>query len=147
MNRIKLPPQLDWPLAFSIDVDFIKSFDEMCKIHALAPKTGSERDDIFQLVHTDEGIEAIFGDHHHTANVVLSETVEANLRTTVANLRTDKTHAYFSISLFKSILKLIGKGDAIGYLTNTGLRIDTETKHATYKFVTAAKKVKATKSK
>ncbi|GAF83350.1 unnamed protein product, partial [marine sediment metagenome] len=138
MNRIKLPPQLDWPLAFSIDADFVKSFDEMCKVHALAPKVGSERDDIFQLAYTDDGIEAIFGDQHHTANVVLSRTIEAKVRT-------EKTNAYFSISRFKSILRLIGKGDAVGYLAKTGLRIDTETKHATYKFVTAAKKVKATK--
>ena len=140
MNRIKLPPNLDWPVGFSIDKNFIESFDDMYKVNALAPKTGSERDDIFQLAYVDDSIEAIFGDQHHTSNVVLSTTVEAKQKS-------EKTSAYFSISRFKSILKLIGKGEGIGYLSNTGLRVDTETKHATYKFVTAAKLVKATKKK
>lgn len=140
MNRIKLPPMLDWPLAFAIDKDFISTFDEMYKVNALAPKANSERDDIFHLAFTGDVIEAIFGDQHHTSNVVLSRTIEAKLRT-------EKTNAYFSISRFRSILRLIGKGEGIGYLSNTGLRVDIETKYADYKFVTAAKKVKAVKSK
>ena len=112
----------------------------MYKVNALAPKTGSDRDDIFKLAFTGDVIEAIFGDNHHTANVILADIVEAE--SYVA-----KTNAYFSISRFKSILKLIGKGEAIGYLSENGLRVDTETKNAQYKFVTAAKKVKASKSK
>jgi hypothetical protein len=140
MNRIKLPPMLDWPVAFAIDQEFIKTFDEMYKVNALAPKTGSGRDDIFQLAHTEEGMEVIFGDQHHRSNVVISQTVEAKPQPDGL-----KTNAYFSISRFKAILRLIDKGEAIGYLSNTGLRVDTETKHATYKFVTAAKLVKATK--
>ena len=140
MNRIKLPPNLNWPVAFAIDREFIETFDEMYKVNVLVPKTGSARDDIFQLAHTEEGIEAIFGDQNHKSNVVLSRTVEAKSAT-------EKTNAYFSISRFKAILKLIGRGEGIGYLSNTGLRVDTETKYATYKFVTAAKLVKAIKKK
>lgn len=135
MNRIKLPPILDWPVAFAIDKEFISAFDEMYKVNALAAKTGSDRDDIFKLAYTGGSIEAIFGDHHHSLNVVLSDIVEAEANT-------DKTNAYFSISRFKAILKLIGKGEAIGYLSKNGLRVDTETKNAQYRFVSAAKKVK-----
>ena len=142
MNRIKLPPMLDWPVAFAIDKEFIETFDEMYKVNALAPKTNSERDDIFQLAHTEEGIEVVFGDQNHKSNVVISRTVEAKLRADGM-----KTNAYFSITRFRAILRLIGKGEGIGYLSDTGLRVDTETKNATYKFVTAAKLVKAIKRK
>lgn len=135
LNRIKLPPQLDWPVGFAIDREFISTFNDLNKVNALAPKTGSVRDDIFKLAFTGGAIEAIFGDQHHTSNVVLTETVEAKAGS-------EKTNAYFSITRFSAILKLIGKGEAIGYLSNTGLRVDTETTSATYKFVTAAKKVK-----
>ncbi len=140
MNRIKLPPILEWPVAFAIDKEFISAFDDMYKVNALAPKTGSDRDDIFKLAFTGGSIEAIFGDNHHTANVVLADIVEAKTKT-------EKTNAYFSISRFKAILRLIGKGEAIGYLSENGLRVDTETKNAQYRFVTAAKKVKTSKSK
>ena len=140
MNRIKLPPMLDWPVGFAIDKDFIAAFDSMYKVNALAPKTGSERDDIFKLAFTGDAVEAIFGDQHHTSNVILTETVAAKVKSV-------KTNAYFSISRFKAILRLIGKGEAIGYLSDTGLRVDTETKLADYKFVTAAKKVKSARSK
>ena len=134
MNRIKLPPMLDWPVCFAIDQDFIAAFDDTYKVNALSPKTGLH-DDIFQLAYTGDSIEAIFGDKNHKLNVVLSETVEAKAGS-------DKTFAHFSISRFRAILRLIGKGDAIGYLSPTGLRVDTETKNASYKFVTAAKKIK-----
>ena len=136
MNRIKLPPMMDWPVGFAIDQDFIAGFGDLYKVNALAPKTGSERDDIFKLAFTGDAIEAIFGDQHHTSNVVLTDTVEAKVKS-------EKTFAHFSISRFKSILKLVGKGEAIGYLSETGLRADTETNNAVYKFVTAAKKVKS----
>ena len=135
INRIKLPTTLDWPVAFSIDAEFISSFTELFKVHALAPKVGNDRDDIFKLALADNTIEAIFGDQHHTANVVLSEMVEADSQA-------DKTNAYFSIGIFRTILRLVGKRESIGYLSNTGLRVDMQTKLAEYKFITAAKKVK-----
>jgi len=135
MNRIKLPPMLDWPVGFAIDQDFIAVFDDVYKVNALAPKTGSAQDDIFKLAFTGDAVEAIFGDNKFSSNVVLTETVEAKVKS-------EKTFAYFSISRFRSILRLVGKGEAIGYLSPTGLRIDTDTKLANYKFVIAAKKVK-----
>ena len=136
LNRIKLPTTLNWPVAFAIDEEFIGHFGEITRFSALAPKAGTERDDIFQLVHTEAGIEGIFGDKHHQSNVALSATVEANSRT-------EKTNAYFSISKFKAILRFVGKGAAIGYLSDKAVRVDTETAQAEYQFVTASKKVKA----
>ncbi len=136
MNRIKLPTGLEWPVAFAIDETFIDTFNEAVKVMAAAPKSGTERDDIFRMVQTDEGVEGIFGDKHHQVTVLLSATVEANPAT-------EKVNAYFSISKMRSILRYIGKSAAIGYFSDKALRVDTETAHAEYQFVTASKKVRA----
>jgi len=135
LNRIKLPTGLDWPVAFAIDETFVNHYGEVVKVSAQAPKAGTERDDIFQLVQTEEGVEGIFGDKHHQVTVLLSATVEANPAT-------EKTNAYFSISKVRSILRFIGKAAAIGYLSDKALRVDTETEQAEYQFVTASKKVR-----
>ena len=134
LNRIKLPTGLTWPLAFAIDETFISYFVESVKVSNSAPKTGTERDDIFELVQTEEGIEGIFGDKNHQVTIVLSNTVEGEDE--------EKTHAYFSIAKMRSILQFIGKGSAIGYLSDKSIRIDTETQYAEYQFVTASKKVR-----
>ncbi len=136
LNRIKLPTGLEWPVGFAIDETFMEHFAEVVKVSAQAPKAGTERDDIFQMVQTEEGVEGIFGDKNHQVTVLLSATVEANPAT-------EKTNAYFSISKVRSILRFVGKGSAIGYLSDKALRVDTETEHAEYQFVTASKKVRA----
>ena len=136
LNRIKLPTGLDWPVAFAIDETFIDNFNETVKVNALAPKSSTERDDIFQMVLTPEGIEGIFGDKHHQATVALSRTVEAESST-------DKVNAYFSISKVRSLLRYVGKAAAIGYLSDKALRVDIETSQAEYQFVTASKKVRS----
>jgi hypothetical protein len=136
LNRIKLPTGLSWPVAFAVDGPFINHFSEVVKVNTFAPKSGTGSDDIFELLVVDGTIEGVFGDNKHQTNVVLSNTVESDEVV-------DKINAYFSITKTRSMLRFIGKGSAIGYLSDKALRIDTDTACAEYQFVTASKKVRA----
>jgi hypothetical protein len=141
MNRIKLPSIANYPVVFGIDKNFINNFDDTYKVNSLAPKIGSERDDIFVLVlvPTDDGIsiEGIFGDKSHAISVQLTAMVE-----TAINEPT-KMKAHFLISRFRTLLQLIDKGEGIGYLSDKSLKIDIETTQADYQYVMSAKKVMA----
>lgn len=135
LNRIKLQKTIDWPLAFAVDQTFIDNFGGAVKLSALAPKTNTEMDDLFNMVYTEEGIEGVFGDKHHQTTILLADTVEAMDGT-------DKTNAYFNVSKIRPILRFIGKGSAVGFMSSDGIRIDTETEQAEYQFVTASRKVR-----
>ena len=135
LNRIKLPATIDWPVAFGIDGNFISNFDDSVRVISAAEKMGSERDDIFMLSLVNGGIEGVFGERTHTITVQLTGIVETSLEDS------DTLNAHFNISRFKSLLRLIGKGEGIGYLSSKSLKVDIETDHAEYQYTVSAKKV------
>jgi hypothetical protein len=137
LGRVKPVKIEDWPVAFYINVDVVKNFEEIHKINASAPKIGSDLDDVFHLVYEDGKIEGIFGDHGNQSSVILSDIAEAEEEEEDVKRIT----ALFSISRLRFILKQIGKGEAMAYLCSKGLKIDTETEHAKYQFVMQAKRM------
>lgn len=135
IEQPKKSTELDYPVAFGVDAQFISNFDEAFKVQQQAPKVGTDRDDIFTVSYNNDTVEAIFGEKGHQATVILTKTVEAATGV-------DKASALFSMTKFRSILKLIGKGDGIGSLSEKALRIDTETKQTEIQFVMSAKRVR-----
>jgi hypothetical protein len=127
--------ELNYPVAFAVDTKFIESFDEVYKVQQQAPKIGTDRDDIFTVSYNNSSVEAIFGEKGHQATVILTKTVEAATGV-------DKVNSLFSMTKFRSILKLVGKGTGIGSLSDKALRIDTETKQTEIQFVMSAKRVR-----
>lgn len=133
LGRVK-PVVIDyWPVAFFINAEVIKNFDEIIKIHASAPKIGTSLDDVFYLVYEGGKVEGIFGDQGSQSSVVLSDIAEAESDV-------DKVTTLLSISRLRSILKQIGKGEAMAHLCPTALKIDTGTEHAKYQFVLQGKR-------
>ena len=132
MREVKIT---EWPALFGLDVATAESFIDMAKVHASAPKTGTDRDDIFKLVLDGDQIVAIFGDKSHQSHVTLSEEAE---RTTDR----DKINALFVISHFRAILnQLRGEDVLVAYLSDKALRIDMETPQAVYTYTMTAKKL------
>ena len=135
IDQPKKSTELDYPVAFAVDSQFISSFDEAYKVQQQAPKIGTDRDDIFTVSYNDSTVEAIFGEKGHQASIILTSTVEAATGV-------DKVNSLFSMSKFRSILKLVGKGTGIGSLSEKALCIDTETKQTEIQFVMSAKRVR-----
>lgn len=133
LNRIKIPTTADWPVLFGIDKSTIDAFTEMRKISMQVPKTGSDRDDIFQLIYSEGEIIAVFGEKGHQADITLTEAEPSE--------EIDKLSALFSITQFRSILDLVGSKGAVAYFSSKALRIDTETDVLSYEFVTSAKRL------
>jgi len=134
LGRIEIKKNQEWPVAFHIGPAVVKNFDDIYKIHLSAPRTGSDLDDIFRLSFTEKGIEGVFGDNDTEASVILSDIAEAEEGT-------DKMSGLFQISRFRSILKQIGKNEALAYQGAYALMIDTETTHSNFQFVMQAKKM------
>lgn len=132
MNRIKPLNITNWPVSFTITQDFIKDFNEIIKVHKSGPKLGGDRDDLFTLSFSNGNIVAIFGEKGHRSNLVLCDNAVGK--------DVDTISALLNISLFQSILKLIGKGDAKARFTSTALKIDIDNDAATYSLTIAAKK-------
>lgn len=133
MNRIK-PSAIDgWPVSFTINQEFIKDFNEIQKVHKSGPRLGGDRDDLFTLSYSDGNIVSMFGEKGHRSNLVLC--TDAQGKDDI-----DSISALLNISLFQSILKLVGKGEARAKFTSTALKIDIDNTAATYSLTLAAKK-------
>jgi hypothetical protein len=133
LNKVKSIGNLEWPVAFAVDADFKKAFDEIRRINSQASKTGSDRDDIFEISYNNDIITGIFGGRGNRTSITLSEFVESN---------SDKNmKALFQISKFKSVLNLLDKGDSIAYLCDKAIKVDISTNQANYQFVMTAKKI------
>lgn len=132
MNRFKPAAVKSWPVTFTVDQEFIKDFSEIQKVHKSGARLGGDRDDLFTLSYSGGDIVAIFGDKGHRSNLILSRSAEAD--------GIDTLSALLSITLFQSILKLVGKGEAKAKFTANALKIDIINDAAAYSLTIAAKK-------
>jgi len=135
LNKISVTKVSSWPVVFAVDQTFMTRFNETMKVHARAPKIGTDEDDIFLLSYGDGKISASFGEKGHQVSTTLTEEVEITGEA-------DKVTALFSISKFNSILKLLGNKTTIGYLDSKAMKIEMSTKYAVYEFVMTAKRMK-----
>ena len=130
LSKVKISAIRDWGASFKVDQDFIKSFNDVQKIHRAAPKMGGDRDDIFTLSYTGEEIIAIFGEKGHQTHMVLTDKATGD----------NKVNALLSITQLQSILKLLGKGEGEAKFAQKGLRIDFDTDYAVYTISILGKK-------
>lgn len=132
LNKIAVNKIKDWPVLFAIDKTYIERFTDTMKVHAKAPKIGTDEDDIYTLTYSDGQITVEFGERGHQVSMMLTGETETTGTT-------EKVNALFSISQTDAILKLVGKEGAVGYLVDKAMKVDIHTKHAEYEFVSTAK--------
>lgn len=134
VSGIRKPKVNDWVIGFPLGREAIDEFKEASRIHAMAPKIGGERDDIFSLGFDGKSIIASFGEKGHQTSVVLTDDAES--------VEPDrKMSALFSIKQFSGLLEMIGKETAVMSLASNALRIEVENGVAAYTAVLTAKKL------
>ena len=135
IGGVNAPSITDWVVMFGVDKAAIGEFDEASKIHAMAPKIGGERDDIFSLGFDGDSILASFGEKGHQTNVTLTDNTESLIESR-------KINAMFSIRHFKAILRMIDEaGGAIVTLAPKALKVEFENAQAKYTVTLTSKKI------
>lgn len=135
IGGVNAPNVTDWTVMFGIDKEAEQEFTEISKIHAMAPKIGGERDDIFALGFDGNTILASFGEKGHQSNVELTENAESMMEGR-------KINALFSIRHFKAILRIVNEaGGGVMTLSPKALRVEFENDLAKYTITLTAKKI------
>lgn len=133
--KINIPKVDNWMAAFPLDKSVYEDFRNAAKIHASAPKTGSDKDDIFELICNSGVVRASFGLTNNSTEIVLSESVAMEDDSVVLN-------DYYSISMIDPILKMAMDGKGVLSMSQNLIRIDLETDYASYVYTIYAKKLK-----
>lgn len=131
LSKVKVPIVREWPIAFSMSKDIYTDFKSISRIHAMSPKIGGDRDDIFTISTENDSINITFGERNHKTSMVLCECDKNDV---------GEFSALFSISMLDSLFKLGDKGKI--HLTTQAIKLEVESELAKYTYIISAKKVK-----
>ncbi len=135
IGGVNAPNVTDWTVMCGIDQAAEREFTEISKIHAMAPKIGGDRDDIFSLGFDGNAILASFGEKGHQSNVELTENAESMMDGR-------KINALFSIRHFKALLRIVNEaGGGVMTLAPKALKVEFENDLAKYTIMLTAKKI------